>query len=456
MRSNMNHDSVPARSNAMPSGIPYIITNEAAERFSYYGMRTILVVYMTEYLRNAEGSLDVMSKSDALGYYHLFSFGVYLFPILGALLSDVVLGKYRTILSVSLIYCAGHGALALGDTGLGVELGLSPRGWLALGLFLIAMGSGGIKPCVSAHVGDQFGKNNQHLLEKVFSWFYFAINLGAAASQLLTPYLLQKAGPSVAFGVPGLLMAVATFTFWSGRRKFVHIPPAGAGFIKEVFSGEGLVSVARLGLVYVFVAVFWSLFDQTGSAWVLQAKRMDRNVFGMELLPSQIQAINPFLIMVFVPLFTFFLYPVTGRWFELTALRKISIGMFLTVPSFLLSAYIESRLAAGDVVSIGWQLLAFAVMTAAEVLVSITCLEFSYTQAPNRMKSFVMALFLLSVSLGNGVTSAVNFIVQTPGGGSHLTEVQYYLFFAGLMTLAAFGFVAVARRFKTRTYVQGA
>jgi POT family proton-dependent oligopeptide transporter len=320
---------------------------------------------------------------------------------------------------------------------------------------LIAIGSGGIKPCVSAHVGDQFGPRNEHLLAKVFSWFYFAINLGAAASQLLTPYLLATAGPSVAFGVPGLLMAIATLAFWSGRRQFAHVPPAGTSFIKEVFSGDGLRAVLRLVAVYLFVAVFWSLFDQTGSAWVLQAKKMDRNILGVELLPSQIQALNPFLIMLFVPLFTLVLYPALNRVFPLTPLRKISIGMFVTVPSFLLSAYIESRLANGEVVWVAWQFLAFAVMTAAEVFVSITCLEFSYTQAPNRMKSFVMALFLVSVSLGNLVTAVVNFVIQTPSGGSRLSETQYYLVFAGLMTAAALGFVIVAKNFKTRSYVQG-
>ncbi len=449
----MSHADKPFDISRMPPGIPFIVSNEAAERFSYYGMKAILVIYMTEYLRNSAGAPDVMTDVEAREYFHMFSSGVYFFPILGALLSDTLLGKYKTILWVSLIYCAGHLALALGDSGLG--LGLPPRFWLATGLTLIAIGSGGIKPCVSAHVGDQFGIRNQHLLPRVFGWFYFAINLGAFASQLMVPLLLKNVGPSVAFGLPGLLMGLATVVFWSGRNRFVHIPPTGTEFIKEAFSGVGLRAIWRLFGVYAFVAVFWSLFDQTGSAWVLQAKRMDREVLGIELLPDQIQAINPLLIMLFIPAFNYGLYPLLDKMFKLTALRKIALGMFLTVPSFLISAWIQSGLDGGHSVHVVWQFLAFVVLTAAEVFVSITCLEFSYTQAPNRMKSFVMALFLLSVFLGNAFTAIVNHVIQQPDGTSRLSDTEYYLFFSGVMTAAAIGFMVVAKFYREQTYVQG-
>lgn len=165
----IHYKTRPAPSNTLPTGIPYIVGNEAAERLSYYGMRAILVIFMTQYLMNSSGQPDVMSENEAQGYFHLFVSTVYFMPLLGALLADGLLGKYRTIIFLSLIYCLGHFALALDDTRMG----------LLIGQGLIAMGAGGIKPCVSAHIGDQFGIANRHLMTKVFSWFYFSINFGA-------------------------------------------------------------------------------------------------------------------------------------------------------------------------------------------------------------------------------------------------------------------------------------
>jgi POT family proton-dependent oligopeptide transporter len=420
---------------AMPPGVPYIVGNEAAERFSYYGMRAILVVFMTRHLLASDGSAAPMSEAEAKSYYHLFSSGVYFFPLIGALVSDLWLGKYRTIIALSLVYCAGHLALALDDT----------RSGLALGLTLIAVGSGGIKPCVSAHVGDQFGRSNAHLLEQVFGWFYLAINVGAFASSLMTPLLLERLGPGVAFGVPGALMISATWVFWLGRRRFVHIPARGIVGLRRALRGDGLRSVLRLFVIYLFLAVFWALYDQTGSAWVLQATHMDRRMFGVEWLPSQIQAVNPILILLLVPTFSRFVYPFAARRVAVTPLRKIGVGFALTVVAFLIPAWVEVLIQRGAAPGIGWHLFAYLVLTAAEVLVSVTGLEFSYTQAPPELKSFVMSLFLLSVSMGNLLTSVVNVFAARMGA---LEGASYYLFFAGLMALATLLFVATASRYR--------
>ncbi|MBN2291091.1 MAG: POT family MFS transporter [Pirellulales bacterium] len=438
--------TAPAAIEGIPPGIPYIVGNEAAERFSFYGMKAILVIFMTKYLMNSYGQLDTMSDEEAKTVFHFFSAGVYFFPILGALLADVFWGKYHTIIWLSLVYCAGHAALAVNDTRIG----------LYLGLFLITLGAGGIKSCVSANVGDQFGPSNSHLLSKVFGWFYFSINLGSCASTLLTPWLLNHPdyGPAWAFGVPGVLMGLATLCFWMGRWKYAHIPPAGMKFFEETFSKEGLLAIARLSIIYVFVAVFWTLFDQTASAWVLQAQSMDLNWFGHEWLPSQLQTINPILVMVMIPVFSYVIYPLVGRFVRVTPLRKISVGLFLAAVAFAIPAWLEMRIAAGETPHMVWHFVAYLVMTAAEVMVSITCLEFSYTQAPKKIKSFVMGLYLLSVTLGNVITAAVNFIIQNPDGTSKLEGAAYYWFFVALMFMFAVGFVGVAATYRERTYIQ--
>ena len=397
----------PVSTDQMPPGIPYIISNEAAERFSFYGMKTILAVFMTKYLwLMNETPGQIMTDAAATEKVHLFNFAVYLTPVFGGIIADTFFGKYRTIIWLSVVYCMGHGALAFmgiqGDAAM----------WLLAGLVLISIGSGGIKSCVSAHVGDQFGTSNQNLITRVFNYFYWSINFGAFLSTLLTPWLLKWYGPHVAFGVPGVLMAFATLFFWMGRRKFVHIPPGGKKFIMETFSEEGLKAVGKLFALFLFVAMFWALFDQTSSRWVFQAQDMDRNFLGVEWLESQVQAVNPILILTFIPLFTFVVYPFVSKLVRLTPLRKIGAGLFLMGCSFALSSSIQEWIDAGQRPNIGWQFLAYALLTASEVLVSIVALEFSYTQAPRTMKSLVLGLFLFAVSLGNLFTAVVNRYIQ--------------------------------------------
>jgi proton-dependent oligopeptide transporter, POT family len=433
--------TTPPKITGIPKGIPYIVGNEAAERFSYYGMRAILVVFMTQYLRDSAGNLAVMEKEQATYWFHLFMSAVYILPFVGALISDFWLGKYRTIMALSIVYCLGHAALAVNDTRIG----------LAIGLGLIAVGAGGIKPCVSAHVGDQFATTNQHHIPKVYSWFYFSINAGSFISTLLTPILLHNKnfGPAWAFGIPGVLMLIATLVFWMGRNKFVHIPPSRGRFMTLA----DLPIIFKLSAVFLFVAVFWCLYDQTASAWVLQAAKMDLKFLGHTWLPAQIHAVNPLLILLYIPLFAYLVFPLLNKVFKLTPLRKIGIGFFLTVPSFWISGWIESQILAGNTPNIGWQILGYMVITAAEVFVSMTGLEFAYTQAPPRLKSLIMSLFLGSVSLGNAFTALVNWMKSK--GIIQLKGADYFYFFANLMLGASVIFVFVALWYKEKKFIQG-
>src|SRR5216684_483299 len=459
--------SAPVKTAGMPPGVPYIIGNEAAERFSYYGMNSILVVFMTQYLMDARGHLDLMSKEMAEAWYHTFVSAVYLLPLLGAILADAVLGKFRVIMTLSIVYCGGHLALALGHTRLG----------LALGLSLIALGAGGIKPCVSANVGDQFGASNQHLLSRVFSWFYFSINFGSSFSTLLIPWLLdpyspspsqaehwpawlvrmleQVHGPHIAFGTPGILMFVATVIFWLGRKRFVHLPPAGLrNYAKEIQKPENLKALGNLLILVPFIAMFWALWQQNFSSWVLQAQKMDRHLFGIEWKAAQIQTVNPIFILLMLPLFSYVIYPAIERGVRLTPLRKIGLGLFVTALAFLIVGLIQVRIDAGQTPHIMWQILAFVALTAAEVMVSVTHLEFAYTQAPKKLKSLVMCTYLGAVALGNVFTAAVNFLIQNKDGTVKLKGASYFFFFVGVMLVTSVLFLFFARFYKGKTHIQ--
>lgn len=414
----IQHRTSPADLSGMPSGIPFIIGNEAAERFSFYGMKAILAVFMLQYLHLMDhGGSSILSQTEATERVHLFNGAVYLTPFLGALLADVFAGKYRTIIVLSLVYCAGHAALACMGT-----LGNSEM-WLWAGLGLIALGSGGIKPCVSAHVGDQFGARNAHLLPRIFNWFYFSINTGAFVSVILTPWLLEWYGPHWAFGVPGVLMALATLVFWIGRNRFIHVPAGGKRFITELFKGGGIKAMLKLLPLYLFVAMFWALFDQTGSTWIFQSQDMDRHFLGFEWLPSQIQSLNSVFVLAFIPVFSYLVYPFVDRFWLLTPLRKISIGLFIMAGSFALVALIQQWIDGGARPNIGWQIIAFALLTIAEVMVSIVALEYAYTQSPKTMKSLIMCFYLGAVAIGNFFVAGVNHLIQIPNSAEQQLTV---------------------------------
>ncbi len=543
-----------------PSGIPYIIGNEGCERFSYYGMKSILQVYLTALiLQAAVGGLDeTVAGKEASSIIHTFGAAVYAVPMIGAILADRLLGKYRTILWLSIIYCLGHLALAVfEDTLEGIYLGLG----------LIAIGSGGIKPCVSAHVGDQFGRSNWHLVKKVYEAFYFIINFGSFFASLLIPFIKEHWGVSWAFGIPGILMGLATLFFWLGRHSFVHVPAqpggklglldfasgtslflgvAGAyvlagdqpwyvvagtllglgalgiglfawrqrieqddGFLAIMFyatrqllsrkadeakraaivagggtpppsapgagiadhwffgpaarrfgaeAAEGPLAVLKIVSVFFLVMFFWALFDQHGSTWITQAQMMDLTVSlpivgTFELLPSQLQALNPLLVMILIPFTSVVLYPALSKLgLDMTPLRRMTLGMFVAALSFVAVALIQARidagLASGDKVGVLWQFVPYLVITIAEVMVSVTGLEFAYTQAPRRMKSTIMGFWLLFVAMGNLLVAE---LVKVEG----LPLVDFFWLFAGLMAGAAVLFGVRAAFYKYKDYSQG-
>jgi len=448
--------------NKFPSQIKYIVGNEACERYSYYGMRSILTVFMIQVL--------LFQEAEATSTYHLFAGACYLFPVLGAFISDRIWGKYKTILYLSLVYCLGHAVLAIWETKMGLYWGLG----------LIALGSGGIKPCVSAHVGDQFKANQQHLLKKVYELFYFMINFGSFFSTLITPWTLKTYGPSVAFGIPGILMFFATFVFWLGRNEYVHVPPTksdGNGFINVIMTafsnqskrqaGESFLDVAAvkhgkenveaskavldIAKLFAAISVFWALFDQHGSSWVIQAMNMDLNFMGMQFEASQIAAWNPIMVMGLIPLFSMGIYPMLDKMgLKTTPIRRMTWGMFVAAASFALVGLLQVWMdSSSEKINVMWQFFPYLVITIAEVMVSITGLEFAYTQAPRSMKSTIMSIWLLTVFFGNLITAYVSKINFFP-----VASTGYFMFFAALMGFFALVFWYMGSRYKTKNYME--
>ena len=444
-------ENSPSQKPKLPPSIPYIVGNEAAERFSFYGMKAILMTYMT-------GTL-LISKEMASVYGHLFNVGVYLLPILGAVLADCFWGKYKTVIRLSVVYCFGHLVLALPAELWGGKLHIP----LFLGMALIALGSGGIKSCISAIVGDQFTAENQSLMEKVYGWFYLSINIGAAVSMTLTPWLLKKYGPEVAFGVPGIFMLLATIIFYCGRKKYILVPPSGKNMFRDLTSRAGLTAVLKVSLVFVFLIVGWAIYEQNGYRWVAQAENMNPMIFaGISGLPewtrnihisaAQMQAVNPVLILILVPLFSRVVYPFINRFYRLTLIRKIACGLWLMALSALLPLWFERNILSGVELNIAWQMPAYVILTTAEIMVYVTSLELAYTQAPPSMKSLIMGMFLMTFALGNLLTAVINGLCEKHP--EFLAGEAYYRFFFILGIVNAAIFLIVAAFYREKTYLQ--
>jgi proton-dependent oligopeptide transporter, POT family len=466
--SQTHYRTTPDLTEKMPKSIPPILLSEACERYAYYSLMAVLAVFLKNHLTTWSGDPANLSETQVTKYVNMFQSACYFTPVLGALISDMFWGKFKTIMIFAMVFCVGFLAMTLNQSYLGIICGLS----------LIATGTGIIKPCLSANVGDQFGSTNKHLISKAYNLFYWSVNIGATFSMFIAPIILVKFGPKWAFGTCGVSMAMATTTYWLMRKQLVHIPPKGTGFLRETLSGEGLMVIVKLFFfLYVFVAVFWSLFNQTMSKWVLQAEKMNLTFFNWSfsqetfwgkllsvvhldtvtwnILPEQIQAVNSLLVVMAIPIFTYVIYPLIDKVFPLTPLRKVALGFFVAVPSFAIPAWLEGRIVSGEIPSCWWQVLAYLFITAGEVMISIPALEFSYTQAPKKMKSFIGSLYLLSISLGSSFVVILSWFIENPDGTSKLDGPAYYWFFTGLLAATGVLFCIAIQFYKGKTYIQG-
>jgi POT family proton-dependent oligopeptide transporter len=276
-------------------------------------------------------------------------------------------------------------------------------------------------------------------------------------------------------------MAISTIIFYLGRKTYVRVPATGIrrdNFvfislyalwnIKQKVKGESWLDVAKLKFrpekvedikaayriigVFCFIPIFWAMWDQNLSEWVLQAGKLDLHVFGYELMPQQIQTVSPFFLLLLIPVFNYIVYPVVERMgIKTTPLRRIGAGLIMIICSFIVIALIQRSVDAGSHPSVWWQVLAYLILSGSEVLVSITCLEYAYTQAPVSMKSTMGAIWLLTIAVGNAFTAIVNRSISNGGFFSSLNGASYYWFFIGLMTFVLVIYLLVSPRIKEKS-----
>lgn len=474
----MSEIIVEPKKTGMPKAVPYIIGNEAAERFSFYGIRSIMSTFLVAQFFNPTMNpmLQGIAEAKSNEMVHLFVTLAYFMPLVGGILADWFFGKYKLILYVSILYAIGNLVLAISTHNLT---------FFSIGLIVIAAAAGGIKSCVSANVGDQFDKSNEHLLSKMYGWFYFTINTGSILSTLLIPIVYNKYGPEWAFGIPGILMCLATIIFWMGRKKYVRVAPSGTKrenfmvisffAIGQLFkkknsqtfwerlgaehhfshkSIDGVQAVYRILMIFAFTPIFWALWDQNLAEWVLQAKKLDLTIFGYQLFAEQIQTFNPIFLVSMIPVMTYGVFPLLEKiGLKVTPLKKIGAGLFLTGITFVIIALIQESIDKGGQPSVWWQILAYLILAIAEILVSITCLEYAYTHSPKSMKSTMSALYLLGISVGNYFDSLVNRSIANNGFFAQYSGARYYWLFIGIISVFFVLYLFVAKRLPEKSYV---
>ncbi len=432
-----------------PAGFWFIFWGELAERCSYYGMMSILARFISD----SQG----LSLGDAAGntWVSFFKAACYFLPLAGGILADQFLGKYRLIVIFSIPYILGH-----------VILANETYWWTIAALALLAMGSGVIKPNISTLMGmtyDQKRPGNEQLRSMAFGMFYMAINIGAAISYAVLPMIRDQHGYSIAFLCPAVLMAISFVIFAVGK-PFYAVEKIETKPSTPKESAEKWATLLRVSGLFLVVTFFWAVFDQSHTTWVYFARDfMVLNLFGQEFSPEQFGTLNPILIVIFVPLLQVF-WNVLDRFagIRVRPTDKMMIGFVLTaltmgvlaVAGYMCGPYTEviekgvtrRVVEESSKVTIWWEVLAFVLLTIAEVLISVTGLELAFVIAPKSMTSFVTGMWLLTVGLAN-------LFINAPVGRlyAHMSPGSYFALLAGMMLAVMFAFFFVAQRFNRKT-----
>jgi POT family proton-dependent oligopeptide transporter len=447
--------------------VKLIAGTEALERIAFQGVRSILVIAMT--------GLLAYPDAWARAWYHGFLMAVALTPPLGAWVANRLLGRYRTILLVSLLGLAGLVVTALWQ---------SPAG-LATGLALVAIGAGGPRPCFPAFADDQLGPGDHPPAARTSAWFRWTINLGAAAAMVAAPWLFHHRGPLQAFAVPFLCAAAGLLLFVAGTPRFVRAPVAPVdrdGLLRVVWHAlkrlgthragehwiepararhpaaavEGARAVLQQGGVFAAATVFWALFDQTGSSWVLQGRQLvTRLDLGMprpasvEIDPAQLLALGPLLVLLLLPLLDAVILPALKRRGQpVSTTGLLAAGLLLAAAAFVAAALVQHLADGGRPPHLLWQLPQYLLLSAGEVLVAVTGLELASTRVPRASRATVVSIWYFTAFLGNLLT----FLATLAG----LAGAAAFWFFAGLMLVAALAFALAAGRWRPPSPQAGA
>jgi POT family proton-dependent oligopeptide transporter len=430
-----------------PRGLAYLFATEMWERFSYYGMKALLVLYMVKYLLHPEhaqtvagfatlksvlesifGPLDIQPLSSQI--YGLYTGLVYLTPVLGGYLADRVLGQRRMVIIGASLMAIGHFMMAFEPLFL-------------LALFTLILGNGAFKPNISTQIGTLYPPGDPRR-DRAFSIFYVGINLGAFLAPLVCGTLGETLGWHYGFGAAGIGMTLGLCIYLYASRSLPRdvLARTRAEGPSQPFSRDEWRALGALLVLALPMTLFWGTYEQQGNTIALWASdHTDRYLGGFEIPATWFQAVNPFMIFAFTPLILSLWKRQAERGREPSTVLKMAFGCFGTALAYLV--LVVAALATGSGrASVLWLLVYFVILTVAELYISPTSLSLVTKVAPARAISMMMGIWLSTSFTGGFLAGYLGSL------WSGMDKAEFFLMIAAIAAMAGVVILAFVRPLK--------
>jgi len=425
-----------------PKGLYILFFTEMWERFSYYGMRAILTLYMYSQATGNNPGLG-WDEAFALSIYGWYTMAVYVMSIPGGIIADRWLGQKKTVLFGGILLIFGHSILAIDAI------------WaFATGLTLIVLGVGGLKPNISTMVGGLYREGDPRR-DHGFTVFYIGINVGAFLASLVVGGVGELYGWHYGFGLAGIGMFLGMLVFFYGQKylKNVGEPPTKKNETKSALK-TSLTKIEKdrmvvLFLSFIIIIAFWAAFEQAGGLMnIYTDSKVDKMLLGWEIPTSWFQSLNPFFIMVFGTLVATFWLKRQRSNKEASTLFKMAIGTMIMGTGFLMMSGASLQAASAGKAGMYWLIVAYLLHTIGELCASPTALSFITKLAPVKYGSLMMGSYFAATGIGNKVAGLLG------ESASHAGELQI---FTGIFIFTAiFGILLLVFLKKLKALTHGA
>ncbi len=413
-----------------PIGLYVLFFTEMWERFSYYGMRAILVLYITSKTMDENPGMG-WTDGDAIWLYGWYTMLVYVASIPGGILADKVFGQKKAVLYGGLILVAGHTILAI------------TQDWaFYTGLGLIIAGVGLLKPNISTMVGGLY-KTGDERRDKGFTIFYIGINIGAFLSSLIVGYVGETVGWHYGFGLAGIGMLLGMLVYLWGLK---HLEGVGeyigdAKSPDKEFKDKPLTKIEKDRMIVMFLSffiiiVFWGAFEQAGGLMNLYAdQKTDRMLGSFEVPASWFQSVNAFFIITLGTAVAGFWYRWKMKGKEASSLFKMAVGLIIMGWGFMFMRFASQEFEATGSSAMYWLVLAYLFHTIGELCASPVALSFITKLAPVKYASFMMGAYFAATGFGNKLAAYIGESAQDAGEISIFTGLVIFCSVIGLLVL---------------------